>query len=329
MITKSRETYFDFFRGIAIIFVIGIHTFTNTNGLAGLYLKQLLNCGVPMFVAISGYFIGQKKISSWHDYKGFLSRHIARVYIPMLIWSIPFVYQGFIQHIFPRSYILVLWFIGGLDIMYFVTLIIQLYFLTPLINRIIQKKEIIILSALISLISIGFIEYLQIVKNVSTLMVTTIGLFPTWLVFYVMGVKSSKSDALYLKWGICLVGISVSLVLCMFEDYMTRLHFGNVIGYKISTHILSFFVIALLFHPYTKEIYNKIENSRITHSMCWVGQVSFLIYLTHCLVLMAIHPYFFINFWVIDWALLTLLTILGVFVIHKIIPKHLQRYIGL
>jgi surface polysaccharide O-acyltransferase-like enzyme len=46
---KQRESYYDFLRGIAIMMVIGIHTYTDGFMHFNLFLRQFLNCAVPIF----------------------------------------------------------------------------------------------------------------------------------------------------------------------------------------------------------------------------------------------------------------------------------------
>lgn len=88
---QQRDTYFDFLRGIAIIMVIGIHTYTDGLMHFNLFLRQILNCAVPIFLAISGYFIGHKSFVEQGSYVKFLKKQVPRVYIPMLFWSIPWM----------------------------------------------------------------------------------------------------------------------------------------------------------------------------------------------------------------------------------------------
>lgn len=85
---QQRDTYFDFLRGIAIIMVIGIHTYTDGLVNFNLFLRQFLNCAVPIFLAISGYFIGHKSFVEQGSCVKFLKKHVPRVYIPKLLWSI-------------------------------------------------------------------------------------------------------------------------------------------------------------------------------------------------------------------------------------------------
>ena len=71
--TKQRDTYFDFLRGIAIIMVIGIHTYVDGLMHFNLFLRQFLNCAVPIFLAVSGYFIGRKSFEEKASYIHFLA----------------------------------------------------------------------------------------------------------------------------------------------------------------------------------------------------------------------------------------------------------------
>ena len=50
---QQRDTYYDFLRGIAIIMVIGIHTYSDGLMHINLFLRQFLSCAVPIFLAIS------------------------------------------------------------------------------------------------------------------------------------------------------------------------------------------------------------------------------------------------------------------------------------
>src|SRR5882757_1298693 len=92
---SDRIPYFDFLRGIAILGVIAIHStgqsvnFTpdNFNFHFTLFWRQLINFSVPLFLAISGYFIAKKNINNSSEYFIFLKKQIPKIYIPCLFWS--------------------------------------------------------------------------------------------------------------------------------------------------------------------------------------------------------------------------------------------------
>lgn len=61
----NRNLYFDFLRGVAIIMVIGIHCYTIDNNIL---FRQVLNAAVPLFIAVSGFFLSQKVIKDRDQY---------------------------------------------------------------------------------------------------------------------------------------------------------------------------------------------------------------------------------------------------------------------
>lgn len=92
---SQRIEYYDFLRGIAIIMVVGIHTFVSypidtTIGYTSAIVRQLLNCAVPIFLALSGLFCGKKLLDKKDNRIHFWKKQIPKVYIPALIWSLPY-----------------------------------------------------------------------------------------------------------------------------------------------------------------------------------------------------------------------------------------------
>lgn len=137
--SKERIIWFDFLRGVAILMVVSIHTFAATvqNGSQAndltILLRQVLNCAVPLFLAISGYFLARKK--SERSYLQFWKRQIPKVYIPTLIWSLPYlalyIWQG-------NDWLkgIVIFAVCGFSIYYFIALIVQYYLLFPVLQKV-------------------------------------------------------------------------------------------------------------------------------------------------------------------------------------------------
>lgn len=134
---QNRHSYFDFIRGIAILMVIGIHTYTVENSIA---FRQLLNVAVPLFIAISGYFLSQKQIKSKQNYRSFLKKQLPKVYIPAILWSLPlYAYSIYIgNNVLLETIRLV---ILGFSIYYFVAFIMQCYVCLPLLSHCISEKK--------------------------------------------------------------------------------------------------------------------------------------------------------------------------------------------
>lgn len=137
-----RNPYFDFLRGFAIIMVVGIHSMkgvnsdlSTINSTAYVCLRMLLNCAVPIFLAISGYFIASNYSRKPTSYPTFLLRQIPKIYIPCLLFSLPYfvmnIQGGESSFIASFSY----FFLCGFSVYYFIALIIQCYLLVPLLTR--------------------------------------------------------------------------------------------------------------------------------------------------------------------------------------------------
>lgn len=135
---RNRIAYFEFLRGVAIIMVVGIHTLPNINGfdnISGTVMilgRQFLNCAVPIFLAISGYFIAKKDLAARQNHISFLKKQLPKVYIPCFIFSLGWFLYYLVSHGSTRVFSgVVLLFICGFSVYYFIALIIQLYAITP------------------------------------------------------------------------------------------------------------------------------------------------------------------------------------------------------
>ncbi len=141
----NRISYFDFLRGLAILMVIGIHTyiikpFDGINNIFQIGLRECITFAVPLFLAISGFFLGKKReLNTKAGYFSFLKKQLPRVYVPALLWSMPivalWVYQG--QAI--GSSILKGMLCMSFGPYYYIVLIMQFYLLLPVIRRMADK----------------------------------------------------------------------------------------------------------------------------------------------------------------------------------------------
>lgn len=287
---KERVEYYDVLRGISIIAVISIHA---TGVLDNLYniskisfhiaviWRQIVGFAVPLFLAISGYFFSNKPILSKKQYFNFLNKQIPKVYLPMLIWSIPLLgYLLFFKNgnIFNS---LILFFVGGFSVYYFIALIIQYYLLLPLLKRLANKRGL-ILSTLISFLAVNVLYFTKILGFVNIPLIIYAGPFPVWLMFFVLGlylgrnrIKSSKMKLFIFV----LIGLIISIAETYFIFKLTNSFQG--LGIKIGAFIYSFSVILLLFSL----DFQPKRKHRLWLSMAYIGRVSFGIYLIHIYIL--------------------------------------------
>lgn len=98
----NRNLYFDFLRGVAILMVIAIHTFPQSDfatkeGFVNIVIRQIVGFPVPLFLAISGFFLGGRILDRKEQRLSFWKKQIPKVYIPVLIWSSPLLIQSIIK----------------------------------------------------------------------------------------------------------------------------------------------------------------------------------------------------------------------------------------
>jgi len=327
---KQRNPYFDILRGVAIIFVVGIHTFPTNAGTFEMAVRQLIQCAVPLFIAISGYFIGKKKLSTGTKYFSFLKKQLPRVYIPMLVWSLPWIFLGVRGGSSPIATILFS-LIGGMCVFYFVPLIMQYYALTPLVQWAVRKHAVSggAVSLLLMLAGVGTFVYIQHILCLNLPLALICSPFPVWCLFYYIGVVAAygKMPAVNPWWWVA--GYFLSIPVCFLEiSYLQP--FGHTVwGLKFSGHLISFFAVMFVFSPSVIKSLNVPSMNKTLSILAYTGRISFVIYLTHILNLMVIGRIIGTNnCWALRCFATILLTILMAKIIQMIIPLRYQRYLG-
>lgn len=330
-----RDTYFDFLRGIAIIMVIGIHTYhTESATCFQLFLRQLIYCAVPLFLAISGYFLGKKDVNTRNKFAIVLRKQIPKVYIPMLIFSIPwillhFYYQGWKDIIST----ILLSFIGGISIFYFIPLIIQYYLLLPLFIRFTDGhyKLGALFFTTLTLFSTGIIIYLQYFKCMDLPLILRVAPFPIMIVFYYLGVLFARVDcqklAIRLKFLFC--ASLVALSLCYFEIYILSRNGHIVAGMKVSSQILAVVIILILFQKTIQSRWRLFSENVFSKLIQFIGRVSFFIYLSHLIFKVILNYFLSIENWYINWIIIVFISTLIAYFALILTPLRFHKYIGL
>lgn len=325
-----RNPYFDFLRGFAIIMVVGIHSMkgvnsdlSTINSTAYVCLRMLLNCAVPIFLAISGYFIASNYSRKPTSYPTFLRRQIPKIYIPCLLFSLPYfvmnIQGGESSFIASFSY----FFLCGFSVYYFIALIIQCYLLVPLLTRF-NKSGGVFICALISTFSIITISYLQKCTNVELPLIIYAGPFPVWIVFFMMGVYFSTHNRDYrIISPLLLIAIGMALQIVEHKYWLSQ---GQAaLGIKLSSFIFSAGAVWLLF---CKKIENSYSDSLGFKTVNWIGGMSFGIYLIHCFVILAINHLMPTSGWIVTWILVVCICILTIWMTRLILSDKILRHIG-
>lgn len=288
-------------------------------------LRQIIGCAVPVFLAISGYFLCRKKIENKVEYFCFLKHQIPTVYIPCLVWSLPWLLIAVLS---GKSLVinLLLYFCCGLSVMYFIAVIIQCYIALPLLKMIDFRGVVICLF--ISLLASVVNTVYNIIPGINLPLIVYGGPIPMLGVFFVLGCWLGQKPRDY-SFQLVLVLYVVTLLLCIMDSYYQYASFGiQSIGLKATTQINSFIAILLLFHTKIRVSYNDSATTFFIHAL---GRHSFIIYLSHCLLLFLIvsripllHDY-----WLSSWLLDLFLSWAFAETITRCIPRKYWYYIGL
>lgn len=330
MSTPFRNTYFDFLRGFAIIMVVGIHTITNMaptlesiEEIGIVTLRSMLNCAVPIFLAISGYFVASKKITSINGHIAFLKKQIPKVYIPCIVFSLPYLLIAVVSGTSCLLKKVILFFACGFSVYYFVALIIQYYILMPVFAKFNNRGGVIV-TALISAFSIIAVTYVMKVMGVNLSLLVYAGPFTLWIIFFFMGVYFSAHNRDYkIQYPILMVLIGLMLQIAEYA-YWSNLEV-SALGIKLSSFIFSAGVIWLLFCRKIEDSYSENLIFKIVRK---IGEVSFGIYLLHCYLIWGVDQVFSGIGWIEKWVLVLTLTMVVIFSVKAVIPKFSIKYFG-
>ena len=322
----QRNLYFDNLRGIAILMVVAIHTFIacefdNFQSICAISMREIFNVAVPLFLAISGFFIGRKKFESNYQIITFWKKQIPKVYIPTLFWSVPYltlaVYhqQSLLQNI-------LVFVLCGYSIYYFIALIIQCYLLLPFIQKKMLNYAMGGVILCLSLICVAVISYTSITRFP---LIVFAGPVIVWLIFFWIGVFLSRRERDY-KIGKIFIGVLLSFVLMLIETKCRHEATGGRYGIKPSSFIFSFLMILLLF---SKRIEHKyVKDKVINKALIVVGDYSFSIYLIHCFVITIVFHFVTISNWIVRWTIVVAITMLFICLVRKVLPNKCLKIIG-
>lgn len=234
--------------------------------------EPLLNWAVAAFLFLSGLLTTEARIA-----RGVLGRRIRRTLPPYLVWSL--AYALLLQDSSAWGALKALLTAGAAAQMYFIAVYLQLTMLTPLLYRLLARCPWLVYA----ISPLSLVAY-EVLNAVGISLPILGGLFPMWLVFYVVGLDEGRWRVrLQGKFVVALVALGAFLAIqlaCGFTwlrlgDYnmvMTRL--------KLSSLATSLSVIAVIV------LLPSAAKRWLSESFFVdLGDASFGIYLSHMLVL--------------------------------------------
>lgn len=321
----GKIKYFEALRGISIIMVIGIHTKILDSSL-DLLIRQFLNCAVPIFFALSGFFLYRKMLDTREKCISFWRRQIPKVYIPVLIWSLPKYIPMLLHGNIIKANVLL--FSCGHSIYYFVAVIIQFYLLLPLLHKLKVGSPMVAISSCISIISIIIITYVNVILGISLPLIIRAGFCILWLWFFVIGCRLSQSNRHYSLWVPLFIS-AFGIFSSFFEGSFLLKYYGGGVGIKPTSFIFSAGMCYLLLSSRMEKLYDNV-NSKIAAVIEYLGKNSFILYLLHIHVVKYAHRILDITHsWTANFFVVLIISILMIEIIKKLVPSRFHYYLGI
>lgn len=292
--------------------MVGIHTtltphhHENSYRIIHTIIDAIIKCAVPIFLAISAYFMAQKELDSRSKIYSFYRKYIPPIYIPCLIWCIPICICSYIdsggelRHL--RALFLCRWYYFGL-------LIIQFYLLLPLLKRLNSFIWVIAAWAITTICNIIIYRF-SLYDYIFSL-----GPFPAWMLYYMLGVWLSKQNLNYSPTTPIIIAITI-LTLAYINESL-NLDFG-LWEYVRHMCILPTAIIFIIFSKKTELCYRTTTASRPIER---IGKMSFGIYLIHFYIIWFILDYINFESWIPKWTVTLLLSIIFIQFVKLITPR--------
>lgn len=316
--------YYDFCKGVAIVMVVAIHTcsgfdFTSIEGNIRIVLRLLMNSAVPIFLAISGFFLSKKNLKITNDYISFWKAQIPKVYIPMIFWSFPLFFISILCNDANLIKSIVKLFLGGYSIYYFIILIIQCYLLFPLI----KSNNILCLLISFVLTALSWCAIIYILPSLP--LVLYAGIFVSWIFYFVLGVVLSNTKNKYsVLFPILLIFVGLILQYC---ESLYLFDLGRLsLGQKVSSLVANSGVVLFMF---SDRVIYYYKSNIIVRIFEFLGNNSFGIYLIHCYFVSLFSIVIDIDIWSVKFLLVICLTLVFILIIKEIVPKSIRtRLLG-
>lgn len=338
-----RISYWDNWKGIAIIAVVAIHASSGTetfqessfNWIFGLTLRQMIDFAVPIFLAMSGYFAEK---SSKMPLASFYRSRFVRILIPYLIWTAIFLaIKTPTEAPSPIDIFKGVFFGTAIVVGYFVIVLIQFVVITPLLSKIDKPSSHLAIMTATSIIGTVFIYYFTAFNPdhlISKFPAYALPFF-VWYPFYHAGFFVSRYStdmeigAIFRKTLIFCA--AASLLLSMAEG----LYWAHANNYSFgASQLKASSMLASMFIFLSVVAFKDHATLLSRHSyLTWLGANSYAIYLMHMLFLPLIQRTLMMThdlqpIFILSSTAITLILCTGLIkLFQSILPTYSTKYI--
>lgn len=270
-LSTSQSNAISIIRVVAMILIVSCHI---TQG----YDQQIafiLNVGVQIFFLISGFLYGKVEISSVMD---FYKKRVVKIYIPFIIVVLLFasvyaifgVEQVYWKQLIPYVFNLQAFAtpIDGFNHMWFLTVIMICYLVTPIAKNLLKNKPYVFVSLLL-LVSV--VEFVFVQKMYS---------IAAWIILYLFGMCIGQFDTKIVNTITTIVsGMGLAILMVFFQ--LSRLTDPMWAHYSVWLHcVLAIFIFGLLYTILTK------LDVQLPKCLQFVNNISYEVYLVHHILIL-------------------------------------------
>lgn len=333
----SERQYITALKGIAILCVVGIHILSSiknpifTEGLQQYFfitLDQLFRVSVPLFVALSGFAFARKYQNSVFSVKEFFSSQLFKLIPLYLFWSGVLILGALLIPVWfnpvTDASLWQIFFLGKADYhLYFIPMIFQLYLLFPILRYAMKKTSptlVLIVTCAVQIVFYMFISQGLLVDDQTFILrkdQQQYVLALSWIGYFVLGMWLATVklwQATHKKW----ITFSIPLLLAISFFVLVSQTISAIVQLvdpiialrftRIPVLLFSFVAIFALFQFSPGKHFTK----KSIHTLVAIGELSFLIYLSHTLLLRIIFLGYQGIFTVQDTVMASVLLLVGI-----------------
>ncbi len=217
------------------------------------------------------------------------------------------------------------YFLCGESVYYFIALIIECYFLAPLLVRHINRRTLILVSV-ISVIATCILEHIRFQHGYELPLIVR-GSFIILFLFFYMGIYLSKHSRDYSLW-IPVAMMSVGLISGLFHmEWLHQTYDTIQVGQKATLYL---FDAGFILFCMSSKVESWYRDNQMTRIILRIGEISFGIYFTHVYLIFIADRFFpsMRSNWLLLWSFSLILTIAVILAVKHVAPDWSRRYLG-
>lgn len=270
-LSTSQSNAISIIRVMAMILIVSCHI---TQGY-GHSIAFILNVGVQLFFLISGFLYGKVEIPSTID---FYKKRIVKIYLPFIIVVLLFagIYKIFgveslsWRHLIPYAFNLQAFAmpIEGFNHLWFLSVIMICYIITPMVKYLLRNKPYLFLSLLV----LGCVVEFVFVQKLYSM--------AAWVVLYCIGMCLGCYDTKIVNTATTIIsGLGLAIIMVFFQlQHLTDSAWAH---YSVWLHcVLAIFVFSSLY-----AILTKVE-VKLPKCLQFVNNISYEVYLIHHILIL-------------------------------------------